>query len=82
MKFRVLNPDGSKPNLMLIALEEWWASQLDPCGMDGFSMEEDGTLDLMDRSGRYACPPIDRFRVVMEPSYAGSAHVAFLDGTK
>lgn len=76
MKFRVLNPDGSKPNLMAIALNEAWASQLDPCGMDGFALEEDGTLNLMDRSGRYACPPIDRFRVEM----GRSAHVAFLDG--
>ena len=48
--------------------------------MDGFAVGEDGLLTLLDECGNYASPPIDRFRVVAEPSYAGSAHVAFLDG--
>ena len=78
MKFRVLNPDGSVPDLEQIALNEEWAGELIYCDTNGFALADDGALVALDECGRYAYPPIDRFRVVMEPSYAGSAHVAFL----
>lgn len=35
MTFRVLNPDGSVPDLEQIALNEDWAKDLMYCDMDG-----------------------------------------------
>ena len=61
--FRVLNPDGSEPDLADVALKEGWATGLVWCDMEGFAMFEDGSLVLLDECGNWRCPPADRFVV-------------------
>lgn len=57
---------GKYPDLEKIALKEDWAQGLMYCDMEGFALEEDGTLLLLDECGRQAyCPP-DRFEIVTE----------------
>lgn len=65
MKFSVIDTaTGEYPDLWKIALEEEWANGLCFCDMEGFAMEEDGTLILMDECGKHEyCPP-DRFEIV------------------
>lgn len=49
-----------------IALTEDWAKDLCYCDMEGFAIEEDGTLLLLDECGRHEyCDP-DRFEVVWD----------------
>lgn len=49
-----------------IALKEDWAEDLCYCDMEGFAIEEDGTLLLLDECGRHEyCDP-DRFEVVWD----------------
>lgn len=57
---------GKYPDLEKIALEEDWAQGLMYCDMEGFALEEDGTLLLLDECGRQACCPPDRFEIVTE----------------
>lgn len=57
---------GKYPDLEKIALEEDWADGLMYCDMEGFALEEDGTLLLLDECGRQACCPPDRFEIVTE----------------
>lgn len=59
--FRVLNPDGSEPDLAEIARTEEWAKGLVYCDMEGFAMFEDGALVLLDECGNWRCPPEGRF---------------------
>jgi hypothetical protein len=42
---------GAEPDLEEIALHENWARHLMYCDLDGFSIEEDGTLPLLDECG-------------------------------
>ena len=66
-QFTVIDKNtGEYPDLETIALTEDWAKGLVYCDMEGFAIQEDGTLILMDECGnlRY-CPP-DRFEVVWE----------------
>lgn len=57
---------GKYPDLEHIARTEEWAQNLIPCDMEGFCINEDGNLILMDECGNYAyCPP-DRFQVNFE----------------
>lgn len=54
---------GKYPDLEHIARTEEWAQNLIPWDMDGFCINEDGNLLLMDECGNYShCPP-DRFEV-------------------
>lgn len=46
-----------------IALHEHWAKNLIYCDMEGFAIEEDGSLILMDECGNYQYCPIGRFEV-------------------
>lgn len=55
---------GKAPDLESIALEEEWAKNLMWCDMEGFAIEEDGTLVLNDECGCFAYPPEGRFQVV------------------
>ena len=66
MKFSVIDTaTGKYPDLQVIALKEDWAKSLCYCDMEGFAIEEDGTLILTDECGRHACPPDpDRFEVI------------------
>ena len=49
---------GEYPNLEKIALNEDWAKNLIYCDMEGFSVNEDGYLQLSDECGNVVyCPP-------------------------
>lgn len=72
MTFIVIDPKtGEYPDLEQIARTEEWAQNLIPCDMDGFCINEDGNLLLMDECGNCAyCPP-DRFKVIFDlPVYS------------
>lgn len=49
-----------------IALNENWAKDLMYCDMEGFAIEEDGSLILVDECGRFEYCPIGRFEVVWD----------------
>ena len=69
MKFTVLDTrTGQEPDLWNIALTEDWAKDLMYCDMEGFALEEDGTLLLLDECGKYAYCPEGRFRIIILPS--------------
>ena len=46
-----------------IALHEDWAKHLMYCDMEGFAIEEDGSLILVDECGRFEYCPVGRFEV-------------------
>ena len=58
---------GEYPDLEKIALKEDWAKHLMYCDMEGFAIEEDGTLLLLDECGRQACCPAGRFEIRRPP---------------
>nr|DAS40682.1 MAG TPA: hypothetical protein [Caudoviricetes sp.] len=58
---------GEYPDLEKIALKEDWAKHLMYCDMEGFAVEEDGTLLLLDECGRQACCPVGRFEIRRTP---------------
>lgn len=57
---------GKYPDVEKIALKEEWAKGLIYCDIEGFAIQEDGTLILSDECGNYAYCPADRFQVIME----------------
>ena len=64
---RVVDPaTGKSPDLPRIAREEDWARNLVYSDMDGFVLDEDGCLILLDECGHYAYVPKDRFAVLWE----------------
>jgi hypothetical protein len=58
------NETNELADIAQIALDEEWAKELMYCDMEGFAIEEDGTLNLLDECGAYACCPIGRFKIV------------------
>ena len=69
MGFTVIdNQTGTYPDCEKIALNEEWARGLIYCDIDGFAINEDGSLILMDECGHCAYCPSDRFTVVFERS--------------
>ena len=67
MKFKVLDlKTGKEPDLEQIALQEEWAKGLIYCDMEGFAIEEDGTLILMDECGNYRYCPAGRFQIIVQ----------------
>lgn len=58
---------GEYPDLWEIALKEDWANGLMYCDMEGFAIEEDGTLLLLDECGKHAYCPEGRFKIVPRP---------------
>lgn len=64
MTFTVIDKKtGKYPDTRKIALREKWAHGLVYCDIEGFALQEDGTLILLDECGNVAyCPP-DRFEV-------------------
>ena len=58
---------GEYPDLEKIALKEDWAKHLMYCDMEGFAIEEDGTLLLLDECGRQACCPVGRLEIRRPP---------------
>lgn len=62
--FEIIDPKtGEYPDLEQIALTEDWAKNLVYCDMEGFCVNEDGNLILMDECGNYAYCPEERFMV-------------------
>lgn len=59
---------GEYPDLWEIALKEDWANGLMYCDMEGFAIEEDGTLLLLDECGKHAYCPEGRFKIVPRPT--------------
>ena len=67
MTFKVIDKKtGKEADTYKIALKEDWAKHLIYCDMEGFAIEEDGTLVLMDECGNVAYCPDDRFEIVFE----------------
>lgn len=65
MTFRVIDKiTGEEPDTWEIATTEDWAKSLMYCDIEGFAVEEDGTLILIDECGKFEYCPVDRFRVV------------------
>jgi len=50
-------------DLETIALREPWAKGLIYCDMDGFAVQSDGSLILLDECGNHVYPPEGLFRV-------------------
>lgn len=60
--FRVIDTKtGKEADTYEIALNEDWAKSLIYCDMEGFAIEEDGTLVLEDECGNYVYCPEGRF---------------------
>lgn len=49
-----------------IALHEEWAKHLCYCDMDGWALQDDGSLLLLDECGRFAYADRERFKVVWD----------------
>ena len=54
---------GEEPDLEEIALNEDWAKELIYCDMEGFALQDDGTLILCDETGRFVYCPEGRFKI-------------------
>ena len=67
---------GKEADEYEIALHEDWAKHLMYCDMEGFAIEQDGTLILLDECGQFVYCSSDRFEVVPE------ARLAELKGEK
>lgn len=67
MKFTVIDKlTGKEAVPETIALKEPWAKNLIYCDMEGFAIEEDGTLILLDECGRFEYCPEGRFEIRWE----------------
>ena len=65
MEFIVIDKTtGVEADIEHIALNEDWASRLIYCDMEGFAIEQEGSLLLLDECGNHAYCPEDRFDVV------------------
>ena len=57
---------GEEADTYKIALREKWAKHLCYCDMEGWAIEDDGTLLLVDECGRFAYADRTRFEVKWE----------------
>lgn len=57
---------GKEADEYAIALYEDWAKHLCYCDMEGWAIENDGTLLLVDECGRFAYADRERFKVVWD----------------
>lgn len=57
---------GKEADVYEIALNEDWAKHLMYCDMDGFAIDQDGTLILIDECGQLAYCPSGRFEICTE----------------
>lgn len=57
---------GKEADVYNIALHEDWAKHLCYCDMDGWAIQDDGSLLLLDECGRYAYADKERFKVVWD----------------
>lgn len=60
------NKTGKEADTYNIALHEDWAKHLCYCDMEGWAIEDDGTLLLVDECGRCAYADRERFKVKWE----------------
>ena len=60
------NKTGEEADTYNIALHEDWAKHLCYCDMEGWAIEDDGTLLLVDECGRFAYADRERFKVVWD----------------
>lgn len=66
-KFTVIDTKtGKEADEYNIALHEDWAKHLCYCDMEGWAIENDGTLLLVDECGRFAYADRERFKVVWD----------------
>jgi len=66
MTFDVVdNKTGHYPDTGKIARREKWAKHLVYCDIEGFALEEDGTLVLLDECGNVAYCPEGRFSIII-----------------
>ena len=64
--FRVIDKHtGKEADTYEIALHEEWAQRLCYCDMQGWALEDDGTLLLLDECGNFEYADRDRFDVVL-----------------
>ena len=61
---------GKEADIYNIALKEEWAKNLIYCDMQGFAIQEDGTLVLLDECNNMAYCPLDRFEIISEARLA------------
>ena len=54
---------GEEADTFNIALHEDWAKQFCYCDIDGWAIEDDGSLLLVDECGRFAYADRERFKV-------------------
>jgi hypothetical protein len=57
---------GKEADEYNIALHEEWANHLCYCDMEGWAIENDGTLLLVDECGKFAYADKERFKVVWD----------------
>ena len=57
---------GKEADEYNIALHEDWAKHLCYCDMEGWAIENDGTLLLVDECGQFAYADRERFKVVWD----------------
>lgn len=60
------NKTGEEADIYNIALHEDWAKHLCYCDMEGWAIEDDGTLLLVDECGRFEYADRERFKVKWE----------------
>lgn len=60
------NKTGEEADTYDIALHEEWAHHLCYCDMEGWAIEDDGTLLLVDECGRFEYADRERFKVKWE----------------
>ena len=60
------NKTGEEADTYSIALHEDWAKHLCYCDIDGWAIQDDGTLLLIDDCGRVAYADRERFKVKWE----------------
>jgi len=60
------NKTGEEADTYNIALHEDWAKHLCYCDIDGWAIQDDGTLLLVDDCGRVAYADRERFKVKWE----------------
>ena len=70
MKFKVIDlQTDEEAHLYNIVLESYkaktWAKNLIYCDIEGWAIEEDGTLIVVDECGNFAYPPQSRFKIVV-----------------
>ncbi len=67
MKFNVIDTTtDDEPNYWELSTEKWVEEHLIWSDIEGFAIEEDGSLVLLDECGNYVYCPEDRFRVVVK----------------